>query len=82
MGRGNNKIESVRLRKRFKKSDNYRCCGVSGGNVNKLSRGMCCTYPQWYIRHDRRLNALLDTTDATDATDSYHCEIADENENE
>lgn len=63
MGKGNNKFESVKLRKKFKKSDNYRCCSVPGGNVNKLSRGMCCTYPQWYVRHDRKVDAIQQSLD-------------------
>lgn len=71
MGRGENKFDSTRLRKKFKKSQNYRCCSVQGGNVNKLSRGMCCTYPQWYIRHDRKLVARLDSNDSIDSIDIY-----------
>lgn len=47
-----NKYESMKIRKKFKKGANYRCCYAPTGNPGKYSGGYCCTYPQVYKRRD------------------------------
>ncbi len=55
----NNKHQSHLIRKKFKKSKQYKCCYVSNQNVNKLSRSYCGSFTKKYRRTDRKLNALL-----------------------
>lgn len=52
---GDNKHESTIIRKKFRKSNNYRCCGAPEGNSQKFSVKYCCTYPMVYKRHDTTL---------------------------
>lgn len=52
---GKNKHESTKLRKKFRKSPQYRCCFPPTGNIQKLSKGYCCTFPQVYRRYDLKL---------------------------
>ncbi|CAH6420367.1 Hypothetical protein HVR_LOCUS1174 [uncultured virus] len=47
-----NKHENKIIRKKFKKSINYRCCCAVTGNPGRFSSGYCCTYPQVYRRRD------------------------------
>lgn len=51
---GQNKHENVMIRKKFKKSPNYRCCGKPIGNINKESKGYNCTYPMVWKRYDHK----------------------------
>lgn len=50
-----NKYESMLVRKKFRKSYNYRCCKKPIRNRTKItntSRNRCCTYPMIYKRYD------------------------------
>ena len=47
-----NKYESMKIRKKFKKSKNYRCCFAPTGNPGKYSSKYSCTYPKVYKRRD------------------------------
>lgn len=49
-----NKHDSIMIRKKFKKSYNYKCCLKPTGNINKESRGYNCTYPMVYKRYDKK----------------------------
>ena len=55
-----NKYQSMLIKKTFKKHPPYRCCILPDGNKTKMSRGLCCTYPQWYHRHDVKNQAIWD----------------------
>ncbi len=43
------------LRKKYKKSPPYRCCGAPDYNVNKFNKGYCCTYPKVWKRLEERV---------------------------
>jgi len=47
-----NKYESMFIRKKFRKTQHYRCCLAPSGNPGKYSSRYCCTYPQVYKRRD------------------------------
>lgn len=49
---GHNKHQNIKIRKKFRKNIPYRCCYAKTGNINKVNRGYCCTYPQTYRRQD------------------------------
>lgn len=49
---GDNKHQSTMVRKKFRKSGNYKSCAVPIGNINKFSKSYCCTFPQLYKRFD------------------------------
>lgn len=56
-----NKHESTLIRKKFRKSVNYRCCGKPTGNMNKTrhcSMNACCTYPMVWKRYDIRVESM------------------------
>lgn len=55
MAGGQNKHENVMIRKKFKKSLNYKCCGKPTGNKNKESRHYNCTYPMVYKKYDCKI---------------------------
>lgn len=63
---GQNKYENKLIKKKFRKSDHYLCCGSpANGNKNKYSSGHCCTFPQVFKRYDitlqnRRISMLMD----------------------
>ena len=52
---GNNKRESMQIRKKFRRSrktSKYCCCFAKTGNIQRFSSGYCCTFPQVYRRQD------------------------------
>lgn len=54
-----NKHQNIQIRKKFKSTPPYRCCGMITGNPNKFSTRYCCTYPQAYRRRDETFRGII-----------------------
>lgn len=59
---GQNKHENILYRKRYRRNPPYRCCSAPFGNCNKMSTGLCCTFPQCYKRHDESVAAKIEAS--------------------
>ena len=50
-----NKNVNTKIRKQFRRTDNYICCIPSPGNYNKVHRGFSCTHAKFYDRLDNKI---------------------------
>jgi hypothetical protein len=50
-----NKNMNIKIRKQFRRTQNYVCCIPAPGNSNKEHAGFSCTCAKFYTRLDNKL---------------------------